>query len=366
MTDFTLWEKELREEVELPHNKPTDLALKTLELCLKEIEIIDHFEPSGEPYQHKYSDTEYEIASNNFAILDFATYIYFNFSLYLAEKESASFLEEYDRTIQKLLILYAGTELDFPNGSASKFLRERLQTYDTILSENIKSPREFSRQSIDALVVFIERDLLENPFGNEYPIISFFEDFYLKLKVRVHLLAVVDKLIDFRNKITNSNPFIPVKTNQTTFTNDSLKVNTESLQEQIEKFQATQNQSPQPKKKRRRGLFSSRVSAIISIILCIVMYWTLLTTVYTTKVDTYICYITETGDCYHAANCRYLWNSAQQTTVYEVLGEYRSCSYCNPKVDKYETRITKKNYKAPFFISAPTSIVLYFVIKKDD
>ena len=360
MTDFALWEKELREDAGLTHTKPKDLAFKTLKLSLENIEpfdelindfidIIEDLDPSNEEYQFDH-DREYEISSNDFAIVDYIVYIYYLSALFLDESEPKSFVEEYDDFFQRLLIFFAITELNLSKEDAKKLLKTRIEKYDNLLSENPDRFLHFLQISIDELMVYLERDSLKDPFSDEYPIVSIFKNFRLRFNIKQHIIDMSGKLLDIQDE----------------FTNKDLEVNTESPQGQIEKFKATQNQSPQPKKKRRRGLFSSRVSAIISIILCIVMYWTLLTTVYTTKVDTYICYITETGDCYHAANCRYLWNSAQQTTVYEVLGEYRSCSYCNPKVDKYETRITKKNYKAPFFISAPISIVLYFVIKKDD
>ena len=36
------------------------------------------------------------------------------------------------------------------------------------------------------------------------------------------------------------------------------------------------------------------------------------------SVDTYVCYTTEYGYCYHAKECGYLWNSSNKTTVYEA------------------------------------------------
>lgn len=105
-----------------------------------------------------------------------------------------------------------------------------------------------------------------------------------------------------------------------------------------------------------------RVAALISLVLCIIIYLTLLTSVFTKQVDTYICYTTETGECYHAETCRYLWNSAKETTVYEALGEYRSCSYCNPQIEKYETTLIVRNYEAPFFISVPIAVGIYILL----
>lgn len=59
---------------------------------------------------------------------------------------------------------------------------------------------------------------------------------------------------------------------------------------------------------------------------------------YTTGyIDTYICYTTTYGECYHARGCGSLWSSSYKTTVYEARQEgYRSCSKCEPN---QETRL---------------------------
>ena len=105
----------------------------------------------------------------------------------------------------------------------------------------------------------------------------------------------------------------------------------------------------------------------IPLLLCVILYISLLTFAFTekTKVDTFICYTTKTGECYHAPYCSYLRNSSYQTTVYEASDNYRKCSSCNPFQDRFKTTITvtKRNYLAPALISISASIIMYIVLK---
>ena len=107
---------------------------------------------------------------------------------------------------------------------------------------------------------------------------------------------------------------------------------------------------------------------IFSALLCLILYFSCLTFAFTEKnyVDTYICYTTKTGECYHAATCGYLRNSSYKTTVYKARKNYRPCSRCNPFQDRYKTTITvkKKNYIAPALIGIPISVATYFVLIK--
>ena len=73
---------------------------------------------------------------------------------------------------------------------------------------------------------------------------------------------------------------------------------------------------------------SKRIAAIISLVLCTVLYLSFLSA-FTTKRDTYICYTTKTGTHFHSATCTYL-NTAYETTVYEASRKYKPCNYCNP------------------------------------
>lgn len=62
-------------------------------------------------------------------------------------------------------------------------------------------------------------------------------------------------------------------------------------------------------------------------------------------VDTYICYTTTYGECYHASGCGSLWNSSYKTTVYEARQEgYYSCSKCEPN-QKTSLALTETRYK---------------------
>ena len=105
---------------------------------------------------------------------------------------------------------------------------------------------------------------------------------------------------------------------------------------------------------------------IISLLLCSILYLAFLTLAFTEKRDTYICYTTKTGECYHAYYCSYLKYSSHQTTVYQAeRKKYRRCSSCNPFQDRLKTTITVRNYLAPALISIPISAITYIVIKKN-
>ena len=98
--------------------------------------------------------------------------------------------------------------------------------------------------------------------------------------------------------------------------------------------------------------------AIISIIVALTLLFSLLFTVFTDEIDTYICYVTETGECYHASTCHYL-RSRIQTTVYEAEDSYRSCSKCDPCVERYKTTITVRNYQAAIFSGIGAGAFVY-------
>ena len=106
---------------------------------------------------------------------------------------------------------------------------------------------------------------------------------------------------------------------------------------------------------------SKRIAAVISILLCITLYLSFLSA-FTTKRDTYICYTTKTGECFHSAICQYASKTAYETTVYEACRKYKPCSQCNPCVEQYKTTITDRNYIIPIFISVPTSAAIFFLL----
>lgn len=113
-------------------------------------------------------------------------------------------------------------------------------------------------------------------------------------------------------------------------------------------------------------MFTKQNSKAIAIILFVVLYLLFLTTAFTNERDTYICYTTKTGKCYHSAFCDYIGKSAYETTVYEACRNYRPCSYCNPCVDRFKTTIKDRNYIAPFFISGAISIAIFYFLNKED
>lgn len=142
--------------------------------------------------------------------------------------------------------------------------------------------------------------------------------------------------------------------------------------ETIEQIPQHQNQeSPLPKQdnvhlnekeqKIMNILTSKRIAAVIAILLCVVLYFSLLTTAFSTKRDTYVCYTTKTGECFHSADCRFL-NTAYETTVFEASKKYKVCKYCNPCIDEYKTTYVSRNYIAPLFISIPVSALVFVIL----
>ena len=108
--------------------------------------------------------------------------------------------------------------------------------------------------------------------------------------------------------------------------------------------------------------FSKRIAAIISLILCAVLYLSFLSA-FSTKRDTYICYTTKTGECYHSAICQVInKKESYETTVYESCQKYKRCVVCNPCIERYETTITDRNYVIPILISVPISATVFLLL----
>lgn len=107
---------------------------------------------------------------------------------------------------------------------------------------------------------------------------------------------------------------------------------------------------------------SKRTAAVISLLLCIALYLLFLTTVFTTQRDTYICYTTKTGECFHSAICKYIDKSAYETTVYEACQDYKPCDNCHPYTERYKTTITVRNYIYPILVSVPISILVFLLL----
>ena len=112
----------------------------------------------------------------------------------------------------------------------------------------------------------------------------------------------------------------------------------------------------------KKSFISKRVALVISILLCVTLYLLLLSTAFTAKRDTYICYTTRTGECYHDDSCWYL-KSAYETTVYEASQKgYRPCSRCNPCYKGNKTTIVTRNHTYPILISIPVSVTVFLLL----
>ena len=169
--NFHAWEESTRKQLGISHDAMTDLAFTTLELCLDDLKTIDDFDVLGSPYQCGY-ESEYKISENRYAKLDYIAFIYFLFRSYLCQCESRSFVEEHDILFQRLLSYYAITILGISAESARELLQKRFVTYDKVVSEKtgdvvIHLTNEF--------IIYLERDLIEIPLGDEYPVISIFK-----------------------------------------------------------------------------------------------------------------------------------------------------------------------------------------------
>lgn len=93
-------------------------------------------------------------------------------------------------------------------------------------------------------------------------------------------------------------------------------------------------------------------------------------------VNTYVCYTTDYGACYHASGCGSLWKSSHKTTVYAAKKDgYQPCSKCTPTVKttlvltetKYrDVTKTKTVTKEPAFLvwlcGTGCLVVAYFVL----
>ena len=85
---------------------------------------------------------------------------------------------------------------------------------------------------------------------------------------------------------------------------------------------------------------------------------------YEKHIDTYECYVTSQGECYHDIECRYLGKNVIKTTVYEAQDEYRKCKYCDVADNGWETTIIveEQNARSSLIIAIIVTIAAYFVI----
>lgn len=92
---------------------------------------------------------------------------------------------------------------------------------------------------------------------------------------------------------------------------------------------------------------------ILAIIIFVVSSSVVLDLFFTNEIETYICYTTESGDCFHAEYCQYLWNSAEETNVYEAKKDgYQSCSRCSPYNERYAIIYQDRNYLVSTILGA--------------
>ena len=146
--------------------------------------------------------------------------------------------------------------------------------------------------------------------------------------------------------------------------------NQKNNDDNCESFEAKHyvNNTPQEptttfKEKNSSPSISRRVALVISLLLCVTLYLLLLSMVFTTERDTYICYTTRTGECYHDDSCHYIRYTAYETTVYEATQKgYSPCSQCNPCYKNNKTTIVAKNHTYPILISVPISVAVFLLL----
>lgn len=202
---------------------------------------------------------------------------------------------------------------------------------------------------------------------------------FVESSVAIITLLIIDsvRINKKYKKLKNPSVVVEVVANGNDIENDSLtnaELQEETVAEQISIFEemestaeneeeCNQETTEQSVGEKIMSLITSkRIAAIISILLCITLYLTFLTTVFTNERDTYICYTTKTGASFHSATCNYTNKSAYETTVYEASRKYKPCNYCNPCVKQYQTTITERNYVIPIFISIPISAAVFLLL----
>lgn len=137
--------------------------------------------------------------------------------------------------------------------------------------------------------------------------------------------------------------------------------------------QETTTVATEPTKK--QTFISTQTAALVSIALCIALYFSLLSMVFTKKVDTFKVYtqdgmsqVHSTTECkfnlYASRGDGYVFNFSKPiitTTTYECP-EKSICSKCRSGL--VETTISAKDYITPIFISAGMSALTFFILVK--
>lgn len=84
-----------------------------------------------------------------------------------------------------------------------------------------------------------------------------------------------------------------------------------------------------------------------------------------------VCYVTNTGSCYHKLSCGYL-RSVNETTMYQAeMDGYRPCTYCWYYPEAIYRTVTATNYFQKYgtifvVLTCVSLILFYFIYKKED
>lgn len=193
MITFYDWEQTARKNLALPRSKASDLAFKTLEYSLEDIENIDDLEiPELSSFEE---ESQYSLSTHKYVKLDYVALNYFIFRIYLCHMEPRSFVEEYDKIIHKILLHYATTRFFFNSKEIEEFLDHRFGTYEITFQKNKDHP---AQALTDMLVIYIERDLLKSPMCSEHPIVGISDHFEIQAKIIFSLKITSEKLTEFQ------------------------------------------------------------------------------------------------------------------------------------------------------------------------
>jgi len=110
-------------------------------------------------------------------------------------------------------------------------------------------------------------------------------------------------------------------------------------------------------------LTSKRVAAIISLLLCVILYLSCLSAFSATQ-DTYICYVNKKEGTFHIYGCTYAGKNAFESTMYEAQKHYSHCFICSSGIydERYKITITVRDYVTPIIISVPVSATVYVLL----
>lgn len=139
--------------------------------------------------------------------------------------------------------------------------------------------------------------------------------------------------------------------------NDVLLLNQKKETELVDSINQAQYGCEQLKKTVNRRKAIKYISMIFLIVAVVGIFFLDKEVFPKAEIDTYVCYTTDYGECYHARGCGYLKSSAHITTVYHAQANgYRSCSRCSP------TERTVAMERKPLFIVLDGGLFLICII----